>query len=47
MGKHSVLAATIFMALDGMWLLDSMRLCAMEHAERMALKAFLLKLADV
>jgi AcrR family transcriptional regulator len=46
-GKYAALATILFMALDGIWLLDSMKLCTMDHAERMAMKNLLLKMADV
>lgn len=45
-GKDAGLAALIYMAVDGMWLLDSLGLCLFTNEERDSLKKLLLNLAE-
>jgi AcrR family transcriptional regulator len=45
-GDKSGLASLIYMAVDGVWLLDSLGLCPLDDSERITLKKMLLNLAD-
>ncbi|MDB5477894.1 MAG: TetR/AcrR family transcriptional regulator [Alphaproteobacteria bacterium] len=45
-GKNSVLAMLIFLAVDGVWMLDSLQLCTLDEIERNDLKRLLLNMAD-
>lgn len=45
-GNKSTLAMILFLAADGLWLLDGLQLCPLNKGERQALKDMMMKLAD-
>lgn len=47
MGNKTMLAALIYLAVDGVWLLDALRLCPFTDEERVEFKNTLLNLADL
>lgn len=46
MGNKSMLNMILFLAADGLWLLDALQLCPLTGTERQSLKEMMLKLAD-
>lgn len=46
MGNKSMLAMILFLAADGLWLLDALQLSPLTKDERLGLKEMMLKLAD-
>jgi AcrR family transcriptional regulator len=44
-GKYASMAALLFLAIDGLWLLDALQLCTLDHDERQKLKELLLTMA--